>query len=152
MTETVKECYLLNRLSQFRREPALYDIGLFDFHQKIDMEMLLRRRRYLFIWSCKSPQKTEPQVIVESFLIIAMDALDLVSVAPQRSRTDAFASNAVFHTKQIWRMHAFCLCRVAKFAAIAALYYLHYITQPVNCMLHKVHCCEINFSRFRKAY
>ena len=135
------------RLSQLRSEPALMAQVDWIFNRKSAWGCCCGNAGILL-----PHQRTGPQVIVESFLIIVMDALDLVPVAPQCSRTDAFASNAVFHTKQIWRMHAFCLCRVAKFAAIAALHYLQYITQPVNCTLHKIHCCKINFSRFKKTY
>ena len=59
-------------------------------------------------------------MIVESFLIIAMAALDL-AVVPRCSGTDGFVSNAVFRTKQLQWVYTLRLFRVAKLAAVAGL-------------------------------
>ena len=82
--------------------------------------------------------RIEAQVIVESFLLIAMTALDL-SVVPWRSRADGFVGNAVFCMKQIQRMHVFRLYRATKLAAIVGLYDLWRIAKEGDCTLHKIH-------------
>ena len=83
-------------------------------------------------------QRIEAQGIVESFLIAAMAALDL-AVVPRRSGTDGLVGNAVFHTKQLQWMHALCLCRMAKLAAVVGLYDLRRIAEEGDGALHKIH-------------
>ena len=77
-------------------------------------------------------------MIVESFLIIAMAALNL-AIVPRRSRADGFVSNAVFRAKQLQWVHTLRLCRVAKLAAVVGLYDLRRIAKESDCALHKIH-------------
>ena len=70
----------------------------------------------------------EAQVIVESFLIAAVTALDF-AVMPRRSRTDRLVRNAVFLAEQIQRMHTLRFCGVGKFAAVVCLQRLRRIAE-----------------------
>ena len=70
----------------------------------------------------------EAQVIVESFLIAAVTALDF-AVMPRCSRTDRPVRNAVFLAEQIQRMHTLRFCGVGKFAAVVCLQRLRRIAE-----------------------
>ena len=80
----------------------------------------------------------EAQVIVESFLIAAVTALDF-AVMPRRSRTDRLVRNAVFLAEQIQRMHTLRFCGVGKFAAVVCLQRLRRIAETGERAFHKIH-------------
>ena len=83
-------------------------------------------------------ERIEAQVVIESFMIVSVAALDF-AVVPRRSRADRFVRDAVFLAKQVQRVYALRLRGMAKLAAVVGLHDLRRIAEKGDCALHKIH-------------
>ena len=89
-------------------------------------------------------ERIEAQVVIESFMIVSVAALDF-AVVPRRARADRFVRDAVFLAKQVQRMHALRLCRVAKLAAVVGLHDLRRIAEKGDCAALFKKFCKRDF-------